>query len=78
MTSVVPYDPSPKKDQTDPLAELTQITLGIYDDHDSLADRVLYLEAAVWHLAELVGLNLPGLPDPFTRTRQPEPAGGVA
>lgn len=49
---------------TDRLAELMRVVLGQADEIDALSDRLLYAESALHHLAELVGLDLPGIVDP--------------
>jgi len=35
------------------------------DQYDALNDRILYLEAALHHLADLAGLDTSSLPDPL-------------
>lgn len=44
----------------DELAEVRDLLLAIHS-------RVLYTEAALHHIAQLIGLDLCGLPDPFDR-----------
>lgn len=71
--AMIPPSDQPVNDQheatrpraADPIAELTRVVMSLVDDLDALADRVLYLEAAAHHLADLAGLDLPSLPDPL-------------
>ena len=56
----------PRRPAADPSAELWRIVLEIADDLAALADRVLHLEAAVHHLADILGFDLSSVPDPTT------------
>lgn len=48
----------------DRLARLERVVAVLITDNEALADRVLHLEAAAHHLADLCGLDLSSIPDP--------------
>jgi len=50
----------------DPLEELTKVLAKVAEDIEALSDRVLYAEAALHHIADRIGMSLPGPPEIVT------------